>query len=151
MEKCGSPVAQYNQEILLGTNVGTLVAQWATVFSGLKIERYNNTTRYQTWATKLRTVVAQWTTRSENDLSIPAEWRDGVGLCLESEPIGQPTGASVQSPQGLSYEEGCVGGGELVSTETLYHRDDALLYIAYVMLIWAAPIPADRWHCSLWL
>ena len=34
---------------------------------------------------------------------------------------------------------------------TLYHRDDALLYIAYVMLIWAAPIPADRWHCSLWL
>ena len=34
--------------------------------------------------------------------------------------------------------------------ETLYHRDDALLYIAYVMLIWAATIPADRWHCSLW-
>ena len=32
----------------------------------------------------------------------------------------------------------------------LYQRDDALLYIAYVMLIWAAPIPADRWHCSLW-
>ena len=27
--------------------------------------------------------------------------------------------------------------------------DDALLYIAYVILIWAAPIPADRWHCSL--
>ena len=37
-----------------------------------------------------------------------------------------------------------------VAPETLYHRDDALLYIAYVMLIWAAPIPADRWHCSLW-
>ena len=35
-------------------------------------------------------------------------------------------------------------------SETLYHRDDALLYIAYVMLIWAAPIPAHRWHCSLW-
>ena len=34
--------------------------------------------------------------------------------------------------------------------ETLYHRDSALQYIAYVMLIWAAPIPADRWHCSLW-
>ena len=34
--------------------------------------------------------------------------------------------------------------------ETLYHRDNALLYIAYVMLIWAEPIPADRWHCSLW-
>ena len=34
--------------------------------------------------------------------------------------------------------------------ETLYHRDGALLYIAYVRLIWAAPIPADRWHCSLW-
>ena len=38
----------------------------------------------------------------------------------------------------------------VVLPETLYHRDDALLYIAYVMLIWAAPIPADRWHCSLW-
>ena len=24
-----------------------------------------------------------------------------------------------------------------VRAETLYHRDDALLYIAYVMLIWA--------------
>ena len=44
-----------------------------------------------------------------------------------------------------------VGGGwQWVCTETLYHRDDALLYIAYVMLIWAVPIPADRWHCSLW-
>ena len=32
----------------------------------------------------------------------------------------------------------------LVYPETLYHRDDALLYVAYVMLIWAAPIPADR-------
>ena len=45
-----------------------------------------------------------------------------------------------------------VGGtftGQSVIPETLYHRDDALLYIAYVMLIWAAPIPADRWHCSL--
>ena len=31
----------------------------------------------------------------------------------------------------------------------IHPRDDALLYIAYVMLIWAAPIPADRWHCSL--
>ena len=37
-----------------------------------------------------------------------------------------------------------------VLSETLYHRDDALLYIAFVMLIWAAPISADRWHCSLW-
>ena len=37
-----------------------------------------------------------------------------------------------------------------VTPETLYHRDGALLYIAYVMLTWAAPIPADRWHCSLW-
>ena len=39
----------------------------------------------------------------------------------------------------------------IVTTETLYHRDDALIYIAYEMLIWAAPIPADRWHCHLWL
>ena len=40
------------------------------------------------------------------------------------------------------------GGGHRCTVcrlpETLYHRDDALLYIAYVMLIWAAPIPADR-------
>ena len=36
------------------------------------------------------------------------------------------------------------------ASETLYHRDDALLYIVYVMIIGAAPIPADRWHCSLW-
>ena len=44
-----------------------------------------------------------------------------------------------------------VGGlGRRPEAETLYHRDDALLYIAYVMPIWAAPIPADRWHCSLW-
>ena len=42
------------------------------------------------------------------------------------------------------------GGGNIEISETLYHRDDALLNIAYVMLIWAAPIPADRWHCSLW-
>ena len=41
-------------------------------------------------------------------------------------------------------------GAGLGAAETLYHRDDALLYIAYVMLSWAAPIPADRWHCSLW-
>ena len=39
---------------------------------------------------------------------------------------------------------------EGATPETLYHRDDALLYITYVMRIWAAPIPADRWHCSLW-
>ena len=38
----------------------------------------------------------------------------------------------------------------LAGPETLYHRDDALIYIAYVMLIWAAPITADRWHCILW-
>ena len=42
------------------------------------------------------------------------------------------------------------GGGGGGVAETSYHRDDALLYIAYIMLIWAAPIPADRWHCSLW-
>ena len=45
----------------------------------------------------------------------------------------------------VSYTVGITGE----QPETLYHRDDALLYITYVMLIWAAPIPADRWHCSL--
>ena len=44
---------------------------------------------------------------------------------------------------------GGVGEGQWVLPETLYHRDDALLYIAYVIHILAAPIPADRWHCSL--
>ena len=44
----------------------------------------------------------------------------------------------------------CTFCGLYAAPETLYHRDHALLYIAYVMLIWAAPIPADRWHCSLW-
>ena len=28
--------------------------------------------------------------------------------------------------------------------------NDALLYIAFGMLIWAASITADRWHCRLW-
>ena len=28
-----------------------------------------------------------------------------------------------------------------------YH---ALLYIAYVMRIWSAPFPANRWHCRMW-
>ena len=27
--------------------------------------------------------------------------------------------------------------------------DDALIYITYVMVIWVAPIPATRCHCSL--
>ena len=40
--------------------------------------------------------------------------------------------------------------GGLLAPETLHHRDDALLCTAYGMLIWAAPIPANRWHCSLW-
>ena len=51
--------------------------------------------------------------------------------------------------KGHSWVLSDAGHGE-VWTETLYHRDDALLYIAYVMLIWAAHIPADRWQCSLW-
>ena len=38
---------------------------------------------------------------------------------------------------------------QLLISETIYHGDNALLYVAYVMLILAAPIPADRWHCSL--
>ena len=45
---------------------------------------------------------------------------------------------------------GLMGAG-WIRSETLYHRDDALQYIVYVMLILAVPIPVDRWHCSLWL
>ena len=55
--------------------------------------------------------------------------------------------SSSRRQKGSSFWAGRGGGG---NPETLYHRDDALLYIAYVMLIWAAPVPADRWHCSLW-
>ena len=40
------------------------------------------------------------------------------------------------------YIEITITGVGLVFAETLYHREDALLYIAYEMLIWAAPIPA---------
>ena len=38
----------------------------------------------------------------------------------------------------------------LVRGRDLLLADDALLYVAYVILILATPIPADRWHCSLW-
>ena len=55
---------------------------------------------------------------------------------------GAPSGAPTLDPHGVDLW--------WVFPETLYHSDDALLYIAYVMLIWAVPIPADRWHCSLW-
>ena len=40
---------------------------------------------------------------------------------------------------------------EQSATRDLILGDDALLYIACVMLTLAAPIPATRWHCSLWL
>ena len=56
--------------------------------------------------------------------------------------------AGVQDGAQVGPYQTALCGGE---PETLYtHRDDALLYIAYVMLILAAPTPADRWHCSLW-
>ena len=58
-------------------------------------------------------------------------------------PLGRGGGGVWNPPRGGVIRP-------LVGAETLYHRDDALLYITYVMLIWAAPIPADRWHCSLW-
>ena len=61
--------------------------------------------------------------------SLPDLW------CQSQQPAGKPS-----SPTDWLW----------IQPETLYHREDALLYIAYVMLIWAAPIPADRWHCSLW-
>ena len=45
-----------------------------------------------------------------------------------------------------------IRAGQGRAGQNLYHRDDGLLdlYIVYVILIWAAPIPADRWHYSLW-
>ena len=40
-----------------------------------------------------------------------------------------------------------VQGAPLISNTD--HRDNAVIYVAFVMLIWSAPIPADRWYCSL--
>ena len=67
---------------------------------------------------------------------------------------GVSSGGAVVGSMGhvtrVDYTTGSSSGGSyrqsqgLGKPETLYHRDDALLYIAYVMLIWAAPIPADR-------
>ena len=51
---------------------------------------------------------------------------------------------------GASACGGESGGGGGGGSRDLISGDDALLHIAYVMLIWAAPISADRWHCSLW-
>ena len=64
-----------------------------------------------------------------------------LGRSLEGQPRLRPVGwlvfATSDNQDPFRY------------AETLYRRDDALLYIAYVMLIWAAPIPADRWHCAV--
>ena len=107
-------------------------------------------------------------------------WRPGRGQhhhlgqvhpCAESDPAAQRgapyrrrrewrRGGPRWRREGSQWRGPCGGGTGRWCTctvsnlrpvpETLYHRDDALTYIAYVMLIWAAPIPADRWHCSLW-
>ena len=61
-------------------------------------------------------------------------------------------GRSVAIKLGTQFDRLLLGvqmGNGGMGIETLYHRDDALLYIAYVMLIWAAPIPADRWQVAL--
>ena len=78
---------------------------------------------------------------------------------MESEQV-HPPAWRLYHRQVVSLSDGCLvwvpgpdSTGYILSCfipETLYHKDDGLLYIAYVMLIWAAPIPADRWHCSLW-
>ena len=51
-----------------------------------------------------------------------------------------------------NYSVSCRGRAGVASGRgrDLILGDDVLLYIAYVMLIWAAPIPATRCHCSLW-
>ena len=67
-----------------------------------------------------------------------------MSVCVSSDSL-------YRSEISVHVEAGCTGhcAQVRVQAETLYHRDDALLYMSYVMLIWAAPIPADRWHCSL--
>ena len=75
--------------------------------------------------------------------------RDGAGGAGEAAPGGEGTRLTGYGSTVFFFpffSEIIIG----VTPETLYHRDGALLYIAYVMLTWAAPIPADRWHCSLW-
>ena len=68
-------------------------------------------------------------------------------------PILQPVNSPALAARQSNTHRQVMGNGSYsvyCGPETLNHRYDALLYIAYVMLIWAAPIPADRWHCSLW-
>ena len=79
-------------------------------------------------------------------------------MSSENQWRGREQSARILSPDSHTQEwvpkdgPNCQPGGGGGGGETLYHyhRDDALLYIAYVMLNWAAPIPVDRWHCSLW-
>ena len=81
------------------------------------------------------------------------EWFDKTRRKLPFSIRARQRGEIITLKESLpdSWQEGRGGGAaDEMSPETLYHRDGAFLYIAYVMLIWAAPIPADRWHCSLW-
>ena len=56
---------------------------------------------------------------------------------------------TVTSPSPGKKRGGGRGGRILGEARDPILGEGALLYIAYIMLIWAAPIPADRWHCSL--
>ena len=73
MDKSGCTIAWVKSEIFLGNKVKTLVAQWATVFFWYGMEHYSNTTKCQSWAITLRSMVVQWTTGSKNDLPIPVK------------------------------------------------------------------------------
>ena len=88
--------------------------------------------------------------RRRLEVGAPIQSRRMRGNFLVGNPFSVETsggGWGGGSGYGEEGGMGMRGGGD---PKTLHHRDNALLYIAYVMLIWAAPIPADRWHCSLW-
>ena len=71
-------------------------------------------------------------------------WSDLVGgVC----PAYTDTTEDPQTASDCIHLGGRLGNGEDRQRPYII---DALLYITYVMRIWAAAIPADRWHCSLW-
>ena len=42
------------------------------------------------------------------------------------------------------------GGGGVTYLDQRPYIIETMHSYTLPMLIWAAPIPADRWHCSLW-
>ena len=85
-----------------------------------------------------------------SDKDLQGEMHKKSGIPLLATRLNYHCSLNRYRPSQVSHGMASGQGWSIVAAETLYHRDEALLYIAYVMLIWAVPIPVDRWHCSLW-